>query len=79
MRKLAPCPNCGSRTLYESKEVSAGGGHAPNFLPGLGTWLAAEKFVVVLCAQCGLARFFAREQALAKLPQSLKWRPATAS
>jgi predicted nucleic-acid-binding Zn-ribbon protein len=70
---LSPCPNCHSKNVFKSKEVSAGGGHAPNYLPGLGKFLATEKFHIVLCKDCGLARFFARPQATAKLEESSKW------
>ena len=72
--KIAACPNCGGNQLYQTDPVSAGGGHAPNYLPGLGSFFAAEKFVLVLCRDCGLTRFFARPEALAKLNESAKWR-----
>jgi predicted nucleic-acid-binding Zn-ribbon protein len=74
MEKLSPCPNCGSRALYRSKEVSAGGGYAPNYLPDLGSFWAAERFHLVLCKECGLTRFFASRGATAKLPNSEKWK-----
>ena len=74
MNKRSPCPSCGGRNLFESKPVSAGGGHAPDQLPGLGTWWVAERYTVVLCQDCGLMRFFALETALGKLPQSTKWK-----
>ena len=70
---LSPCPHCHSKNVFKSKEVSAGGRHAPDYLPGLGKFFAAEKFHVVLCKDCGLARFFARPQATAKLEESSKW------
>jgi len=73
MNSRSPCPNCGSRELYRSKEVSAGGGHAPDYLPGLGSFWLAEKFYLVACKDCGLTRFFARPEAMAKLPESKKW------
>ncbi len=74
MNKRSPCPNCGGKNLFESKPVSAGGGYAPDHLPGLGGFWAAEQFTVVLCQDCRLIRFFALETALAKLPQSTKWK-----
>lgn len=73
MNKVSPCPNCGGTQLFRSDEVSAGGGHAPNYLPGLGGVLNAEKFVLVTCRDCGLTRFFARPEARAKLSESKKW------
>jgi predicted nucleic-acid-binding Zn-ribbon protein len=65
--KPTPCPNCQSNDQYRSKEVGAGGGHAPNYLPGLGKWYTAAKFTVVVCRSCGLTRFFASEEARANL------------
>ena len=73
MRRVSPCPNCKGRNLYRSKEVNAGGGHAPNYLPGLGGFLSVERFTIVLCQDCGLARFFARDSATRKLSESSAW------
>jgi predicted nucleic-acid-binding Zn-ribbon protein len=68
------CPSCGGRNLYEGPAVSAGGGHAPNYLPGLGTWWRAETFQPVICRDCGLTRFFASKEAREKLAESSKWK-----
>ena len=73
MMTIKPCPNCGSGDLFKSQPVSAGGGYAPNYLPGLGTWARAEKFEVVVCHSCGLTRFFASDTARSRLSQSAKW------
>ena len=67
------CPECRSTNLYQSQPVSAGGGHAPNYLPGLGSWWRAEKFTLVMCGDCGFTRFFASEDARRKLSESNKW------
>ena len=76
---FVPCRHCGSNEIYKSKlEVSAGGGHAPNLLPGLGKWYAAAKFRLVVCRDCGLTQFFASEEARAKLPESERWELASA-
>jgi predicted nucleic-acid-binding Zn-ribbon protein len=74
MDKTSPCPNCDSRELYRSEEVSAGGGHAPNYLPGLGGFWLAERFNLVVCKECGLTRFFARPEARVKVAESKKWK-----
>jgi len=71
--KKANCPECGQSSLYSSKEVSAGGGNAPNYLPGLGGFLSSAKFRVVVCKDCGLSRFFASPAALGKLSESNSW------
>ncbi len=71
---ISACPNCGGKHLYKSKKgVSAGGGYAPNYLPGLGSFWSAEHFDIVLCNDCGLTRFFASTEARAKLSTSTKW------
>jgi len=73
----SPCPNCdGGNVFVTKKDVSAGGGHAPNYLPDLGGFLSAEKLSVALCSDCGLMRFFATRTAREKLRESEKWKRA---
>jgi len=79
MEHLTPCPNCRGNTLYESPPVSSGGGHAPNYLPGLGRFVISARFVVVVCRDCGLTRFFASPEARAKLKESRKWKTVSPS
>lgn len=75
METYSPCPNCDGGNLFVSlKDISAGGGQAPNYLPDLGGFFAAEKFRVVVCSDCGLTRFFARKSAREKLRESEKWK-----
>lgn len=71
--RTSPCPNCGGSNLYRSKPVSAGGGHAPNYLPGLGGFFRAESFRLVMCRDCGLTRFFASPEAAKKLADAKGW------
>ncbi len=73
MAGISACTNCGSKQLFKSGELSSGGGHAPNWLPGLGGFWSAEKLTVVVCKDCGSMRFFARAEALSKLAESSKW------
>ena len=70
------CPECHRDRLYRSAAVSAGGGYAPNYLPGLGGIFSSANFTVVVCADCGLTRFYAVKEALSKLGESDKWRKA---
>jgi hypothetical protein len=70
-----PCPHCGSSEIFRSKAISAGGGHAPNLLPGLGKWYAAAKINLVICRGCGLMRMFAEQEALDKLTDTDDWTP----
>lgn len=75
MESYAPCPNCrGGNLFVAKKDVSAGGGYAPNYLPGLGGVFAAEKFRVVVCADCGATRLFASDKARQRLRESEKWK-----
>jgi len=73
MAASSTCPECGKGNLYRSAQVSAGGGHAPNYLPDLGTFWSSAKFQLVVCRDCGLTRHYASKEALAKLPESKKW------
>ncbi len=66
------CPHCQGQDLYTTK-VSAGGGHGPYFLPGLGGFLYMAEFDVVVCSACGLTRFFATKDACRKLESSGRW------
>ena len=73
--KSASCPNCGGHELYVTvKPIPAGGGYAPDLLPGLHGWFAGGRMRAVLCAGCGLYRQFANEEALRLLPKSNRWK-----
>lgn len=74
MSPYAPCPNCEGTTLFKAESISAGGGHAPNYLPGLGSFLKSARFDVVVCRACGLTRWFARPEARQRLSESKKWK-----
>ncbi len=77
---VTACPNCGGRTLYVSPEIRSGGGHAPDYLPGLNPGIfKSAKFTLVVCRDCGLTRWFASAQALEKLGEAEKWQLVTAS
>ena len=72
--RVNACPACGGANLYRTrKPAGAGGGHAPNYLPGLGRFLRTATFTIVVCSDCGLTRFYADGEAVRKLPDSPKW------
>jgi len=72
--KRSPCPNCQGANLYHTvKPVHGGGGHAPNYLPGLGSFFRRPRFDVVVCSDCGLTRFFVPQEFLGSLQDSSKW------
>ncbi len=66
------CPECAGQTLFTTT-TSSGGQHGPALLPGLGGFLHYAKFRVVVCHDCGLTRFYAVDDALAKLPEAKYW------
>ncbi len=72
MQQSKTCPECHGSNLFVT-ETSSGGGHAPNYLPRLGSFWMAARFDVVLCEDCGLTRFFARREALQKLRTARGW------
>lgn len=79
MEQLTPCPNCRSHTLYEGPPVGVGGGHGPDYLPGLGGFCQSARLVPVVCRDCGLTRLFAVREARAKLKESRKWKSVAPS
>jgi len=74
MDHLVPCPGCGGTTVYQSKEVDSGRPSGPDFLPGLGRFFRSAKFVLAVCRDCGLTRFYAQPDARAELRESKKWK-----
>jgi len=68
-----PCPECGQNNLYSAIAI-ARGGYGPDLLPGLSGFFTSANFKVITCADCGLARFFAAEEAIKKLPTANSWR-----
>ena len=74
MQPKKQCPECGSNNLHESKPVAAAGGYGPDLLPGLGRLLSSAQFSVVLCADCGLARYYATKDTIERVGSSSKWR-----
>ena len=66
------CPECGGLT-YCHTSTKAGGGYGPYFLPGLGGFLRMANFKIIVCGDCGLTRFYAEPDAVAKLPRAKQW------
>ena len=77
MNARAKCPECGEAQLF-STEVSSCGGYGPVLLPGLNSWFRYPNFEVVVCAHCGLTRFYADEKARTKLEAAKQWKRVVA-
>ncbi len=65
------CTRCGTDGLYTRRLSS--GSDSPYLLAGLGQLLHNAHFDVVVCANCGLTRFFAEPSARKQLPHK-DWR-----
>lgn len=71
------CPACSSRDVYRAKKaVSSEAGHAPNYLPGLGSFFKPARFRVYVCRACGYMRLFAEPEAREKIAESTHWERA---
>jgi predicted nucleic-acid-binding Zn-ribbon protein len=68
------CPECNGNRVFRQGGISAGGGYAPNYLAGLGSFWKAPKFTISVCADCGLTRYYASPEARAKLVDNDAWR-----
>jgi predicted nucleic-acid-binding Zn-ribbon protein len=67
------CPECGRQNTY-STITNSGGGAGQICLPGLGSFFRMAKFEIVVCADCGLTRFYTDAKARAKLASAKAWR-----
>ncbi len=72
MNPVKPCPECGQNNLFATT-TNAGSGYGPMLLPKLGGFIVPATFEVVVCADCGLTRFFASSEARSKLATAKKW------
>jgi predicted nucleic-acid-binding Zn-ribbon protein len=66
------CPHCAGTELYNRRISSAGDGIY--LLEGLGSFLHHAEFDVVVCAACGLTRFFAEPDARQNLRSNKRWK-----
>lgn len=66
------CPECEGLSLFRTTTAS-GGGYGPILLPGLGRFMRVADFEVVVCADCGLTRFYASEDARSQLGGARRW------
>lgn len=57
--------------------VSAGGGYAPDLLPGAHPWWKGGQLEAYVCCTCGHFQYFVPEAALAKLVESEEFKLLT--
>lgn len=72
MKRTKRCSECEGNEIYKT-EISAGGGYAPDMLPGAHAWWSSGKLETYVCGTCGYYKFFVPEEFLAKLRQGEKF------
>jgi hypothetical protein len=66
MKKTKKCSECGGHEIYLAV-IGAGGGYAPDMLPGAHPWWRGGKMEVYVCGACGHYQFFVPEEYLANI------------
>jgi hypothetical protein len=69
MKRTRRCNECGG-TNIRTTTVPAGGGYAPDLLPGTHPWWKSGKLEVFVCATCGHFQFFVPSNVLASVIES---------
>ena len=72
MKRTGRCNECGA-TDIRTTTVSAGGGHAPDLLPGTHSWWTSGKLEVYVCCSCGYFQYFVPEELLDEVAASEKF------
>ncbi len=75
MKHSGKCGECGSSDI-RTTVVYAGGGHAPDLLPGTHPWWKSGQLEVYVCCTCGYFQYFVPESALPEVRESKKFAPA---
>jgi len=67
------CPECESTNLFVHGDVNTKGGYGPDLLPGTSGVFIPSKMKTVVCKDCGLIRFYASQETLAKVSTNRGW------
>lgn len=67
------CPECAGGNLFERGGVGTRGAYGPDLIPGTSGVFGAARMKVVVCMDCGLARFYAAPETLAKIDTDKGW------
>lgn len=73
MKITRKCSECGGSEIYQAV-ISAGGGHAPDMLPGAHPWWRGGKMEVYVCGKCGHYQYFVPTEYLANIKQMKKFK-----
>ena len=71
-QNAVPCPQCGGNNLFAAT-TAANSSDGPSLLPGLGRLFHAALMDVVVCADCGQMRFYARTAERERLVKDADW------
>ena len=74
MKRSRKCSECGSSDIRMTT-VFAGGGYAPDLLPGAHPWWKSAKLEIYVCCTCGYFQYFVPESGLAAVRESKKFEP----
>jgi hypothetical protein len=69
------CNECDG-TNIRMTTVWAGGGYAPDLLPGTHPWWKSGKLEIYICETCGHFQFFVPAEILPDVLQSKEFKPA---
>lgn len=67
------CPECDGTNLHVHGGIAAKGGYGPDLLPGTSGIFTSAKMKAVVCKDCGLVRFYASQEALARITSDRDW------
>ena len=67
------CPECDGTNLFARDGIAAKGGYGPDLLPGTSGLFTSAKMKAVVCRDCGFVRFYAAQDALAKVDTDHGW------
>ncbi|MEA2239093.1 MAG: hypothetical protein QOC81_3817 [Thermoanaerobaculia bacterium] len=76
MKDTKRCAECGGSKIRMTT-VSAGGGYAPDLLPGAHPWWKSGKLQVYVCGTCGHLQFFVPAEDLREVLESVKFSDVT--
>lgn len=69
MKKTKKCSECGGSKIRTTK-VAAGGGYAPDLLPGSHPWWREAELEIYVCCTCGHFQYFVPTSALESVIES---------
>jgi hypothetical protein len=76
MKRSKKCGECGGSKIRMTR-VSAGGGYAPDLLPGAHSWWKSGKLEIYVCCKCGHLQYFVPDDAIGAVVKSKSFSDVT--